>query len=132
MLRGYCPRARSDMTQCYFKEGDIAVSRNTPGEELCIGCGWLLSAIPKTINAAEIGYDIDWYLEKAGQMLDLDCTFPARPTPAITDDATRVRKLRWDRFLAHYHHDLFESGGVAGTAEAEEKLRNLWNRTPKD
>jgi hypothetical protein len=121
MLKGYCPRARSDMTQCYFKEGDIAVGRNTAGEELCIGCGWLLSAIPKTINAAEIGYDIDWYLEKGGQMLDLDfATFS--PTG----------KLRWDRFLAHYHHELFVSGGVVGTAEAEEKLRDLWHKTPKD
>jgi hypothetical protein len=84
------------------------------------------------ITAADIGYDIYTYLATGGQMLDLDCTFPANPTPAVTDDATRVRKLRWDRFLAHYHHELFQSGGVVGETLGEQQLRDLWNRTPKD
>jgi hypothetical protein len=130
MLKKYCPRARSDMAQCYFKEGDIAVGRNAAGEELCIGCGWLLSSIPKTINAAEVGYDIDWYLEKGGQMLDLKLEPVAIPETA--DEAVRARMYRWNK-LATTTGELFEGDPDEKVTpeRMEEKLQALWRRTAK-
>ncbi len=37
-----CPRAKSDMTPCYVKDGDLAVAEVSPGwmpeRKICVGC----------------------------------------------------------------------------------------------
>lgn len=38
-----CPRAKSDMTPCYLRDGDLAVALATKGwgagqREICVGC----------------------------------------------------------------------------------------------
>lgn len=45
-----CPRARSAMTPCYLRDGDLAVGYATEGwgegrRETCVGCGWGIAAI---------------------------------------------------------------------------------------
>jgi hypothetical protein len=117
------------MTRCYFIEGDTAIDKNAAGEEICVGCDWRLSEIPPTISGAEIGYDVDAYLAKEGQMLDL--SLHTAHYPDTPDEATRVRISRWNRFVISTGES-FESGVTAGEEHTERQLRDLWNRTPKD
>lgn len=42
-MRWKCPRAKSDMTPCYVKDGDVAVTQATIGwradrRRVCVGC----------------------------------------------------------------------------------------------
>lgn len=40
-----CPRAKSDMTPCYRKDGELAVGEDSSFRSLCVGCDWSIDDI---------------------------------------------------------------------------------------
>lgn len=38
MSRKECPRAKSFMTPCYLRDGDMVIVEGLGGIELCVGC----------------------------------------------------------------------------------------------
>lgn len=54
-----CKRAKSDMTPCYVKDGDLAVAVATEGwgggeREICVGCEFGIGLLREERKAAQI------------------------------------------------------------------------------
>jgi hypothetical protein len=54
-----CPRAKSDMTPCYIKDGDLAIAIANAGwgagaRKICVGCEYGIGLLREQRNAAMI------------------------------------------------------------------------------
>lgn len=48
MTQTSCPRAKSDMTPCYIKNGDIAIALKSDHQtQICVGCEHLITSLYK-------------------------------------------------------------------------------------
>jgi hypothetical protein len=48
-----CPRAKSDMTPCVLKDGDMAIVGNSFGHEICVGCGEFVTKCRREAKVAD-------------------------------------------------------------------------------
>lgn len=50
MAKVKCPYAKSDMTPCYLRDGDIVIVKDSYDHDICVGCERSIARIKERTN----------------------------------------------------------------------------------